>query len=107
MLKMRLPVNLSVGFRHSGKSLGENNMYLHGAPELIAPKEQKEVPMLLWLSKGFEQKFGLNDVCLREQAKADASHDQLFSSLLGILDVKSSVYDQNKDFSAVCRKSNS
>ena len=23
--------------------------------------------MLLWLSKGFEQKFGLNDVCLREQ----------------------------------------
>ena len=63
--------------------------------------------MLLWLSKGFEQKFGLNDVCLREQAKADTSHDQLFSSLLGILDVKSSVYDQNKDFSAVCRKSNS
>ena len=47
------------------------------------------------------------DVCLREQAKADTSHDQLFSSLLGILDVKSSVYDQNKDFSAVCRKSNS
>lgn len=90
-----------------GESLGENNMYLHGAPELIAPKEQKEVPMLLWLSKGFEQKFGLNDVCLREQAKADTSHDQLFSSLLGILDVKSSVYDQNKDFSAVCRKSNS
>jgi lipid A ethanolaminephosphotransferase len=86
-----------------GESLGENNMYLHGAPELIAPKEQKEVPMLLWLSKGFEQKFGLNDVCLREQAKADASHDQLFSSLLGLLDVKSVVYDRKKDFTASCR----
>lgn len=86
-----------------GESLGENNMYLHGAPELIAPKEQKEVPMLLWLSKGFEKKFGLNDVCLREQAKKDASHDQLFSSLLGILDVKSSVYDQKNDFSAGCK----
>ena len=78
-------------------------MYLHGAPELIAPKEQKEVPMLLWLSKGFEQKFGLNDACLREQAKADASHDQLFSSLLGLLDVKSVVYDRKKDFTSSCR----
>ena len=27
-----------------GESLGENNMYLHGAPELIAPKEQKRSP---------------------------------------------------------------
>lgn len=33
-----------------GESLGENNIYLHGLPYAIAPKEQKQVPMILWLS---------------------------------------------------------
>lgn len=86
-----------------GESLGENNLYLHGAPELIAPKEQKEVPMLLWLSKGFEERIGLNDGCLRKKAIEEASHDELYSSLLGLLDVKSSTYERKNDFTASCR----
>lgn len=87
-----------------GESLGENNLYLHGAPELMAPKEQKEVPMLLWLSKSFEKRMGLNDACMRKKALEQASHDQLFSSLLGLLDVRSSAYEKRKDFTAACRK---
>ena len=36
-----------------GESLGERNLYLHGLPWFIAPKEQKQVPMVMWLSNGF------------------------------------------------------
>lgn len=86
-----------------GESLGENNIYLHGAPELLAPKEQKEVPMLLWLSKGFEERIGLNDRCLRKKALEEATHDELYSSLLGLLDVRSVTYDKKNDFTASCR----
>ena len=35
-----------------GESLGERNLYLHGLPWFIAPKEQKQVPMVMWLSSG-------------------------------------------------------
>src|SRR5919206_174076 len=31
-----------------GESLGENNLYLHGLPYAMAPREQTHVPMLLW-----------------------------------------------------------
>ena len=33
-----------------GESLGENGLYLHGAPYAFAPDEQKKIPMLLWKS---------------------------------------------------------
>ncbi len=31
-----------------GESLGENNMYLHGMPYSLAPKQQTQVPMIFW-----------------------------------------------------------
>ena len=31
-----------------GESLGEKNIYLHGLPNSIAPKEQKHIPIILW-----------------------------------------------------------
>ncbi|WP_395230673.1 sulfatase-like hydrolase/transferase, partial [Escherichia coli] len=33
-----------------GESVGENGIYLHGLPSVIAPVSQKQVAMLLWLS---------------------------------------------------------
>ncbi len=33
-----------------GESLGENNLYMHGVPISIAPKEQIEIPFLVWIS---------------------------------------------------------
>ena len=32
-----------------GESLGENGLYLHGLPRLIAPTEQLRVPFFLWV----------------------------------------------------------
>ncbi len=33
-----------------GESLGEKNLYMHGVPMSFAPKEQYEIPFIVWLS---------------------------------------------------------
>ena len=33
-----------------GESLGENNLYMHGVPMSMAPKEQIEIPFIVWTS---------------------------------------------------------
>ena len=35
-----------------GQSLGESGFYLHGAPNAVAPKQQREIPFLVWMSDG-------------------------------------------------------
>ncbi|WP_303323305.1 phosphoethanolamine--lipid A transferase [Turicimonas muris] len=87
-----------------GENLGENNLYLHGAPEFMAPSVQKEVPMILWLSNSLEERLKLDTTCFRKVLDKEASHDNLYSSLLGLLDVKSTTYDKSLDFTSQCRK---
>ena len=86
-----------------GESLGENGLYLHGVPYSIAPKVQVEVPMTMWFSPGFARDFGLDTACLRERAVQPATHDNLFHSVLGLLDVRTSIYDAGLDLAAKCR----
>ena len=33
-----------------GESLGENNLYMHGVPMIMAPAEQIEIPFITWTS---------------------------------------------------------
>jgi lipid A ethanolaminephosphotransferase len=86
-----------------GESLGENGLYLHGIPYSIAPEMQTRVPMVAWFSPSWKHSFGLDQACLGERAKAPASHDHIFHSLLGLLDVKTSLYAADMDLSAACR----
>ncbi len=86
-----------------GESLGEGNLFLHGMPYALAPAEQLHVPMLMWLSAGFEQRIPLQSGCLQRRAEAPASHDNLFSTLLGLLDVRTALYDPAWDLLASCR----
>jgi lipid A ethanolaminephosphotransferase len=86
-----------------GESLGEKNLFLHGVPYLIAPSEQTQVPMVFWSSSGFAQSAGLNNDCLRERARQPAQHDNLFHSLLALLDVQTSLYAADMDFTQGCR----
>lgn len=86
-----------------GESLGEKGFYLHGLPYPIAPKEQTEVPMVMWLSDGFVSSFGLNTSCMRRHTAKPISHDYLFHSILGMLQVKTRVYDKAYDLTAPCR----
>lgn len=86
-----------------GESLGENGLYLHGIPYAIAPREQTQVPMLLWLSPGFSRSASLDAGCLRQAAAGPASHDHLFHSILGLLDVQTRDRDTQLDLTAPCR----
>ena len=86
-----------------GESLGENGLYLHGLPYSIAPAEQTRVPMVMWISSGFAARTRLNPACLRTQADRPAAHDNLFHTVLGLLDVRTAVRDDALDLTATCR----
>lgn len=86
-----------------GESLGENNIYLHGIPYMFAPEEQKHVPFIVWLSKSFEENSDIDRECLRREGDVLYSHDNLFHSVLGLMDVKTEVYDARLDIFAGCR----
>ena len=87
-----------------GESLGENNLYLHGAPYSMSPETQRHIPMVQWISQGFAEQSGLDLACLRQAATQPASHDNLFHSVLGILDIHTSVYQPSLDLFKSCRK---
>ncbi|TYL47003.1 phosphoethanolamine transferase [Marinomonas sp. IMCC 4694] len=87
-----------------GESLGENGLFLHGVPRAFAPETQTTVPLITWMSEGFKNSKALNETCLREEANTNAfSHDNLFSSLLGIMDVNTEAYQQDLDLFHPCR----
>ncbi len=86
-----------------GESLGESGMYLHGLPYAIAPEVQTHVPMILWMSPGFAATSRMDMTCLRRRAAEAYSHDNLFHSLLGVLDVTTSAYNRDRDLFAPCR----
>ncbi|MDO9402547.1 MAG: phosphoethanolamine--lipid A transferase [Polaromonas sp.] len=85
-----------------GESLGENNLYLHGMPYLVAPDVQKHVPWITWLSPGFEHRAGLTTACLRGQAGTKLSHDNYFHSVLGLMGIQTSAYQRALDVYAGC-----
>ncbi len=85
-----------------GESLGENGLYLHGIPYAIAPREQTGVPMVMWFSAGFAADRGLDLACLRDRATRRAEHDDLFSSVLGLLRIQTGLYERGRDLFAGC-----
>jgi lipid A ethanolaminephosphotransferase len=86
-----------------GESLGENGLYLHGIPYAIAPEQQTHVPLIVWLSRPLTATGDVNVRCLRNRANAALSHDNLFHSVLGLLDVGTSIYRENRDLFDGCR----
>ena len=85
-----------------GESLGENNLYLHGMPYSIAPDVQKRVPWITWLSSEFEHRSKITTACLKKQIDVRMSHDNYFHSVLGLMDVRTSVYKPALDVYASC-----
>jgi len=86
-----------------GESLGENGVYLHGLPYLIAPEEQTRVPLAIWLSDEIKRDAAIDDGCLEAARAAPITHDSIFHSVLGILDVETSLYDPDLDLFRPCR----
>ncbi|MGP2569783.1 phosphoethanolamine--lipid A transferase EptA [Ornithobacterium rhinotracheale] len=67
-----------------GESLGEKNLYMHGLPKNIAPKEQYEIPFIVWTSNNFK-KLKTND---------QLSQNHVFHSVLNFLGISSPIYDE-------------
>lgn len=65
-----------------GESLGENNLYMHGVPMAMAPKEQVEIPFIVWTSDSSKIK-----------AIDEAGQYHVFHSTMGFLSIDSPVYD--------------
>lgn len=86
-----------------GESLGEDGLFLHGAPYFMAPITQRRVPAVLWLSQRFEQAMGLDQACLREKASVSSSHDNMFHSILGLMDIETETRDTALDLIGNCR----
>jgi lipid A ethanolaminephosphotransferase len=86
-----------------GESLGENNLYLHGLPYALAPREQTHVPWITWLSAGSRESQNLNWQCLRDRRAEPLSHDNLFHTVLGSLRIQASEYLPGLDAFASCR----
>ena len=85
-----------------GESTGENGMYLHGTPYMLAPDEQTRVPMLLWTSAPFRRWRGLDPACTAARAGAAISHDHFFHTVLGLLDLQTTAYRPELDALAGC-----
>ena len=65
---------------------------------------QKRVPMVMWFSAGFAQGRGLDAACLAQRARLPATHDHLFHTVLGLLDVRTALHEKPWDLSAECLK---
>ena len=76
-----------------GESLGENGLYLHGLPYRLAPQAQKHVGSLMWLGSNYRA----DRTAMRQQARQEVSHDNYFHTVLGLLEIESSVYLPDQD----------
>lgn len=85
-----------------GESTGEHGMYLHGAPYAIAPTQQTHVPMILWFSDDWKKSHAQQIECLAAQKNKSLSQDNLFPSVLSLLDVKTQVINQKNNMLSQC-----
>lgn len=89
-----------------GESLGENNLYLHGIPYVIAPSEQTRVPMVLWLSPELLARQRWDASCIDSLAQTTAiTQDYLFNTLLDLFEVHTRLYEPALDVLAGCSSS--
>jgi lipid A ethanolaminephosphotransferase len=86
-----------------GESLGEDGLYLHAAPYFLAPDTQTRVPMVMWLSPLYQQELKVDQACLKAKADEALSQDNVFHTVLGLMDVVTSVREDNLDLATACR----
>ena len=72
-----------------GESLGENGMFMHGLPMKLAPKEQYEIPFLVWTSKDFRT--------YRDDLPPVLEQHYIFHSVLNLLSIQSPAYNPAYD----------
>ena len=59
--------------------------------------------MVLWMSGRFRRRLALDPACLAAAAEEPVSHDNMFSTVLGLLDVTTTAIDPTLDLAGRCR----
>lgn len=85
-----------------GESLGEGGFYLHGAPNSIAPKQQRNIPFLLWMSDKFVEANNVDES--KKLYLEGISQYNIFHSILGGLSLTSDIYNEHLDVFAILSK---
>jgi lipid A ethanolaminephosphotransferase len=75
-----------------GESLGENGLYLHGLPWMLAPEAQKHVGSILWFGKNYR----VDQARVAQLAQQPLSHDNYGHTVLDMLEIQSEVFDPAK-----------
>ena len=83
-----------------GESLGENGIYLHGMPRAMAPQQQLHVPAVLWLGSSFHD---VDKSTLEKYRQRAYSHDNVVHTVLGLMEVKTTLYRPELDLLACCK----
>ena len=68
-----------------GESLGEDNLFMHGMPKSVAPKEQFEIPFIVWH----------NDSTTRTKELEEVEQYYVFHSVMNWLGMTSDIYNEN------------
>ena len=82
-----------------GESLGENGLYLHGMPYFMAPDAQIHVPAIFW----FGESNSAKNAKLEKQRDKKYSHDNIFHTVLGLLEIETTIYKKDKDILVVAK----
>ncbi len=77
-----------------GESLGESNLFMHGMPMNVAPKEQYEIPFIVWLSD--------KDTATKELDEVGQYH--VFHSVMNFLGIKSPIYNEEMNIFTTSNK---
>ena len=101
--QLNLPTSLIYLSDH-GESTGENGLYLHGTPYFMAPKQQTHIPMMFWFSKQWSEQAQLRS-CLSRQKDAAVGQDNLFPTVLSLLNIQTQVINPQLDMLAQCKGS--
>jgi lipid A ethanolaminephosphotransferase len=83
-----------------GESLGEAGMYLHGAPNAIAPAVQREIPFMVWMSDAFQTAYRPPPLPTEATIGGGTADDLPFHSIMGAFGMTSPIYKPQFDLFA-------
>ena len=86
-----------------GESTGENGIYLHGTVYALAPSQQTHIPMFAWFSNEWKITQNAHVECLKSKQNQALSQDNLFPTLLSLLDIQSSVINPELNMLSQCQ----
>lgn len=71
-----------------GESLGESGLYMHGVPMKMAPKEQLDIPFIVWTS---------DNSMTRVKRLDSVGHHHIYHSVLKFLGITTPFFDESKN----------